>query len=158
MRTELNPASQQFWQEYLEKVSDAGKAQRWFYEVFNIGAAAQAAEDGALLISRGIKTATSSLLWSYEAQFKPLPQVGSLSIVENGRDQPVCVVKTTQVETKPFREIDLRFAYDYGEWDRSLKTWRLECWEIYAARCEALGREADHTMPIVCERFRVVYP
>ena len=84
--------------------------------------------------------------------------MGSLSIVENGRDQPACVVRTTRIETKPFREVDLRFAYDYGEWDRSLKTWRLECWEAFGAKCKALGREPDHSMPIVCERFRVVFP
>ena len=158
MRTDLSPACQQMWQEYLDVVPDAEKAQRWFYGVLRLGATPESADDGALLISRGIKTARSSLLWEYEAEFRPLPQVGSLSIVENGRDQPVCVVKTTQVDTRPFREVDLRFAYDYGEWDRSLKTWRLECWEAFGAQCATLEREADHKMPIVCERFRVVFP
>ena len=66
-------------------------------------------------------------------------------------------MQTTQITTRPFREVGTHFAYDYGEWDRSLKTWRLECWQYYAAQCAALGREPDHTMPIVCERFRVVY-
>ena len=97
-------------------------------------------------------------MWEYEAAYKPLPKIGSLSIVENGRDEPVCVVKTTQIETKPFRYVDLKFAYDYGEWDRTRKTWRQECWQFYSAQCVDLGREASHTMPLVCERFRVIYP
>ena len=52
---------------------------------------------------------------------------------------------------------DTRFAYDYGEWDRSLKNWRLECWHFFAAQCEQLGREPGYTMPVVCARFRVLY-
>ena len=51
-----------------------------------------------------------------------------------------------------------RFAYQYGEWNRSLKSWRLRCWRIFLDQCQELGREADHTMPLVCERFHVIYP
>ena len=159
MSTLLKPATERFWQTYLEEEApDPAKARSWLYEAFKIGTTEEGADDGALLISRGIKTTTSSLLWEYEAAYKPLPKIGSLSIVENGRDEPVCVVKTTQIETKPFRDVDLKFAYDYGEWDRTLKTWRQECWQFYSAQCIELGREASHTMPLVCERFRVIYP
>lgn len=158
MSTPLNPATESFWRQYLDAAPDASSARRWFYEAFRIGATADSADDGAVLITRGIKTATSSLLWEYEAQHKPLPQVGSLSILENGRHDPVCVVETTELVTQPFREVDQLFAYEYGEWDRSLKSWRLRCWRIFLDRCQELGREADHTMPLVCERFRVIYP
>ena len=153
----LKPAPERFWQQYLEESPDAAKTQNWLYEAFQIGSTPRGADEGAMLIVRGIKTTTSSLLWEYEAEYKPLPQVGSLSIVENGRDLPVCIVRTTELVTKPFREVDRRFAYEYGEWDRSLKTWRQECWKYFTAQCEELGREASHTMPLVCERFRVVY-
>ena len=158
MATQLSPDTERFWRQHLDAAPDASSARRWFYEAFRIGTTADDADDGALLITRGRKTATSSLLWEYEGQHKPLPQVGSLSILENGRDQPVCVVQTTELVTRPFREVDQLFAYDYGEWDRSLKTWRLECWRIFAQQCQELGREADHAMPLVCERFRVIYP
>lgn len=123
MATQLSPDTERFWRQYLDAAPDASSARRWFYEAFRIGTTADDADDGALLITRGRKTATSSLLWEYEGQHKPLPQVGSLSILENGRDQPVCVVQTTELVTRPFREVDQLFAYDYGEWDRSLKTW-----------------------------------
>ena len=110
MSTPLNPATESFWRQYLDAAPDASSARRWFYEAFRIGTTADSADVGALLITRGIKTATSSLLWEYEALHKPLPQVGSLSILENGRDEPVCVVETTELLTRPFREIDELFA------------------------------------------------
>jgi uncharacterized protein YhfF len=40
-----------------------------------------------------VKTATSSLLWTYEALNKPPPEVGSLSIVTDGDGGPGCVVE-----------------------------------------------------------------
>lgn len=53
--------------------------------VFRIGNTPEGANDGVALIKRGVKTATSSLLWTYEAFNKPLPEVGSLSIVTDMR-------------------------------------------------------------------------
>lgn len=113
----LNAASERFWRQYLDTSPDAVNAQRWFYKAFRIGSSAESADDGALLVIRGINTATSSLLWELKALHKPLPRVGSWSILENGRDEPVFVVQTTQITTRLFREVDTRFAYDHGEWD-----------------------------------------
>jgi uncharacterized protein YhfF len=59
-----------------------------------------AADEGAALIKQEVKTATSSLLWTYEAVSKPLPEVGSLSIVTDGGGDPVCVVETIAVDIK----------------------------------------------------------
>jgi uncharacterized protein YhfF len=156
MPNELKPATAEFWDRYLESVADASHAQRWLYDAFRVGPTDDSAEDGALLIVRGLKTATASLLWSYEASHRPRPQVGSLHVVENARDQPVCVIRTTELIIRPFREVDQRFAYDFGEWDRSLKMWRQECWQLFAATCTQLGRDPDHAMPILCQRFRVL--
>jgi uncharacterized protein YhfF len=138
MLASLKPDTAIFWQRYLDEAADPDAAQNWLYEA--------------------LQTATCVLLSEFEATFKPLPKVGSLRIVENGRGIPVCIIKTTELMTKPFREVDLRFAYDYGEQDRTLKTWRLVCWQIFGDRCAQWGREADHAMPLVCERFRVLYP
>jgi uncharacterized protein YhfF len=158
MLASLKPDTAIFWQRYLDEAADPDAAQNWLYEALQTSADAESADIGAVLIQRRIKTATCVLLWEFEATFKPLPKVGSLRIVENGRGIPVCIIKTTELMTKPFREVDLRFAYDYGEQDRTLKTWRLVCWQIFGDRCAQWGREADHAMPLVCERFRVLYP
>ena len=147
-----------FWQGYLASLLDAKDAVRRFYEVFRIGSTREGADEGATLIKQGVKTATSSLLWTYETVNKPLPEVGSLSILTDGAGDPVCVVETIAVDIKGFVEVDTAFAYDYGEWDRTLETWRARCWEYYAPCCLALGKIPTPEMPLVCERFVVVYP
>ena len=153
-----NAQTEAFWQAYLSSVPHAEEAIRRFYEVFQIGNSPEAADEGATLIKQGVKTATSSLLWTYQATNKPLPAVGSLSIVIDGRGHPVCVVETMAVEMKGFADVDAAFAYDYGEWDRTLETWRAYCWAFNAPRCHALGKAPTPEMPLVCERFQVVYP
>ena len=154
----LNPPAAAFWQAYINGLPDAEDAARRFFEVFGIGDSKQSADAGADLIKQGSKTATSSLLWEYEMANKPLPQVGALSILEDGRGTPVCIVETTWVAIKKFAEVDAQFAYEYGEWDRTLESWRAHCWRYYPEQCRRIGKSATAEMPLVCERFRVVYP
>jgi len=155
---ERDATAERFWNAYLETLRDPIAASLRWYEVFRIGDGIDAANEGAALIAQGLKTATSSLLWAYEAAGKALPEAGHLSIVADGAGNPVCVVETTAVAIRAFAEIDAAFAFDYGEWDRTLETWKDRCWAINARRCDALGRTAAPDMPLVCERFRVVYP
>ena len=147
-----------FWQQYLESLPDPGAAERRFYECFRIGDSAESADAGAELIRSGAKTATSALLWEYRASGQTPPAPGALSIVQNGRGNPVCIVETREVETRCFADVDADFARDYGEWDGTLMTWRERCWDYYSACCRRLGQEPSGEMLLVCERFTVVYP
>jgi uncharacterized protein YhfF len=155
---QLDAKTAVFWQEYLASLPHAEEAARRFYEVFQIGNSHEAANAGAALIKQGVKTTTSALLWGYQAANKPLPEVGSLSIVIDGSGDPVCVVETIAVDIKPFADVDAAFAYDYGEWDCTLEGWRAHSWALNAPRCQALGKAPAPDMPMVCERFHVVYP
>jgi uncharacterized protein YhfF len=155
---QLDAKTDALWRAYLASLPQADDASRRLYEVFRIGNSPEGADTGAALIKQGLKTATSSLLWTYEATNKPLPEVGSLSIVTDSGGDPVCVIETLAVEVKAFADVDEPFAYEYGEWDRTLETWRAHCWELNAPRCHALGKVPTPEMPLVCERFAVVYP
>jgi len=155
---QLNPKAEAFWREYLRSLPKAEEVARRFYEAFRVGDSEKSADEGAALIKRGVKTTTSSLLWEYRAANKPLPQVGSLSIVANGKGDPVCIVETTWLVITNFLAVDAQFAYEYGEWDRTLESWRAHCWAYYAEQCCSLGRQPAQDMPLVCERFKVVYP
>ena len=155
---ELDGKTDAFWRAYLASLPYSENASRRFYEVFRIGDSPEGADTGAALIKQGLKTATSSLLWSYEATNKPLPEVGSLSIVTDSRGDPVCVIETLAVDVKAFADVGEAFAYEYGEWDGTLETWRARCWALNAPRCHALGKVPTLEMPLVCEPFAVVYP
>ena len=146
-----------FWQRFLESQSDPAAARSRFYESFRIGSGPEDADEGVRLIRSGQKTATSSLLWEYQVKAKPLPRVGSLSLVEDGRGEANCVVETSWLEVLPFDQVEADFASDYGETDGTLEGWRRLCWEYYAVSCAELGRTMSLDAPLVCERFRVVF-
>ncbi len=154
----LTPAVRRFWAGFLTKLDDPADAERRLYDVFRIGARPESADSGARLIMAGVKTSTSSLLWEYEENGMPAPEVGALSILLDSAAAPVCVVETVWVEVIPFDRVDAQFAHDYGEWDRTLATWRRNSWAYYEAYCERLTRTPRPNMPLVCERFRVIYP
>jgi uncharacterized protein YhfF len=147
-----------FWTGFLESQSAPNDANERFYESFRIGLDDKDAETGAELILSKQKTATSSLLWQYESSGKALPPLGNLSVVENGRRAPVCVVKTTWIDIVRFGDVDAQFAFEYGEGDRTLEGWRKMFWDYYSNACTALGREMSPEAPLVCERFRVIFP
>jgi uncharacterized protein YhfF len=109
------------------------------------------------LVQAGIKTATCSLFWVYAAGNERMPQVGDLSIITDWGGFPLCIIETTEVEIKPYNTVDLKFAYDEGEGDRSLAYWRAAHWRFFSRECVSIGREPAEDMPVVCERFRVIF-
>jgi uncharacterized protein YhfF len=117
---------------------------------------AMADELGALALA-GVKTATCGLLWEYEAEREPLPESGQLSVILDGAGRPLCLIETTEVRILPYQEVDAQFAYDEGEGDRSLAYWRAEHWKFFSRYLAELGRQPAMDMPLVCERFRVVF-
>ena len=154
----MSPAVKRFWAAFLHQADDPLDAETRLYEVFQVGDSEADADEGADLIVAGIKTATSSLLWEYEATGNRPPSMGVFSVLTNGRAEPVCVLETTWVKVQPFNQVDEQFARDYGEWDGTLASWRKECLAYYARQCKALGRIPSPDMPLVCERFRIAFP
>lgn len=118
-------------------------------------------EQGDLLLEcvlLGPKRATAGSLWAYEAEGEAVPVVGDFSVILDGRGVARCVIRTTSVDIVPFDEVDASFARDEGEGDRTLDFWRRVHWEYFTRELDALGLAARPDMPVVCERFEVVYP
>ena len=153
----LTASTHAFWADFLRSRADPRSVDELLYEAFRIGNSEESANEGAQLILSRKKTTTSSLLSEYENLRKPLPSVGSLSILENGQGEAVCVVETTWLEVLPLEEIDAGFAIAYGEWGSTLAEWQQNAWRYYSTQCQQLGREPTMQMTLVCERFRIVY-
>jgi uncharacterized protein YhfF len=79
-------------------------------------------------------------------------------VVTDWQGTPGCVIETTYVEVVAFDGVTERFAAREGEGDKTLGYWRDVHWRAFARECQRIGREPDLQMPVVCERFRVVYP
>lgn len=127
------------------------------YAVTQFGDHPQLANQLVQLVLTGIKTATCSALWEWEAEGCPLPHVGSKTIILDGQAQPCCIIRITDVNLCRFDQVDAEFAAAEGEGDRSLDSWRREHWEYFSRVLPLIGKTPSPEMLLVCERFRVVY-
>jgi uncharacterized protein YhfF len=109
------------------------------------------------LIFRGIKTATCSALWEWEAEGNPIPQKGGITVVVDGGGNPLCIVETTEVTIRQYNEVDAEFAQAEGEGDFSLDYWREAHRNFFSRTLPKIGLEFSEDMPLVCERFQVIY-
>ena len=150
-------AIEQYWQTYLATRSDNTTADET-YVADQFGDHPQLADELAQLILAGTKTATCSALWEWQAEGSALPQVGTKTIVLDGNNQPLCIIETTQVTVQLFNQVDAQFAYEEGEGDRSLESWRREHWQYFSRVLPKIGKAPALEMPLVCERFQVIYP
>lgn len=114
--------------------------------------------DGLLdLVLRGLKDGTASSMWDYEATGDPLPEVGELSVILDGRGEPRAVIETTDLRVVPFDQVGEEHARAEGEGDRTLAHWRAVHERYWREHSENLrGYEPD--MPVLCERFRLLWP
>ncbi|WP_348733935.1 ASCH domain-containing protein [Rheinheimera texasensis] len=155
MPSPMDPIVQQFWDAFKATRTDDVDAR--FFEVCVFDDNEPSANHLADLVVRGIKRATAGLVWSFEAANQAVPKPGDLSVVTTWDGQPVCVIETTQVDITPFGEVTAEFAAAEGEGDGSLQYWREVHTAYYARECARIGRVAGPTMPVACERFKVVY-
>lgn len=111
----------------------------------------------AELTAKGIKTATCSALYFYEAEGEKLPEAEEYSVILNSRDEAVCIIKTVKVYIEQFKNISREHAYKEGEGDRSLEYWRKIHRDFFIKELEPAGVEFSEDMKLVCEEFEVVY-
>ena len=123
---------------------------------WSFGASPEQADALLSLVLAGTKTATAGAFWDYESEEEPLPEVGSLSILLDGAGHPQALVEITDVRIAPFDEVDEEHARREGEGDLSLAHWR-EVHRQFFLDVATHDRGFESTMPVVLERFRVVY-
>ena len=121
---------------------------------WSFGATPEQADELLQLVLDGTKTATAGALWDFEAEGEALPEVGSLSILLDGRGHPRALINVTDVAVVPFDQVGEEHARLEGEGDRSLDHWRA-VHERFFSEVSSRGFEPD--MPVVLERFAVIY-
>ena len=113
---------------------------------FSFGDSPQLADELARLVLAGKKRATC---WA--ASEGPETEAGKQWVVLNGSGVAVAVIETTELTQRRFDEVGEAFAYDEGEDDRTLASWR-------RAHQNYFGRQGTFAsdMLLWCERFRLV--
>ena len=145
-----------FWQSFVQSCAEDPTPR--FFEAFHFDDNEQSANELAQLVLAGKKRATAGLVWSFEAASIPLPKVGDLSVVTNWAKTPLCIIETQRVDVVAFDEVSEEFAATEGEGDGSLQYWQKAHRAYFGRECHRIGRTPDPKMPIVCERFEVVFP
>lgn len=147
-----------FWQGYIAQLPEAHPHRHATYKVWSFGDSPALADELLHLVLEGVKTATAASLWEYEAENEAIPEVGGVSVVLDGRGMPACILETVDVFVRPFDEIPAEFAYEEGEYERTLESWRREHQKYWTRALAAIGREFSPDMPVVAERFRLIFP
>jgi uncharacterized protein YhfF len=115
-------------------------------ETFSFGDSPALADELAALVLAGIKTATC---WAAVDGLKTEP--GKLMVMLDGNGRPLAIIETVELTLRRFDEVDAPFAYDEGEDDRTLTSWR-EGHRRYFTRSGQFSPD----MMVYCERFRIV--
>ena len=146
----------EYWNRFIITLP-VNRRDQTYLEASSWGNSPELADEIASLIRSGIKTATSSLLWSQQIKQWATEKPGDKSIVLDSKSHPVCIVEYEQVFIRPFNQVDPDFVYHYGEGERTMQFWNINMWEYYRDECIALGKEAEKDMPVICQIFKVIY-
>ena len=152
-----NVAIQTYWQTFVATLPSDSPYRSKSYISEGWGDGPEMADELGALIAAGTKTATCSSLWEWEAEGEAVPEPGLVTIVLDGRGQPLCIVETTEVTVRKYNEVDADFAREEGEGDLSLGYWREAHRNFFSRYLPKIGKEFSEDMPLVCERFRLIY-
>lgn len=122
------------------------------YEAWSFG---MNADHLAELVLTGHKTATASAYVLYDLAGEELPQKDEYSVILDSLDNPVCVIRTVNVEIVPFNLISDKHAFKEGEGDKTLAYWRKVHKEFFSNELKAVGLKFSDDMLVVFEEFEV---
>jgi len=147
----------EFYIQYLKSLGEERDLKPGDFITDKFGDSPEMADELLVPVLSGLKTATCSALWEWEHEGGSIPKPGLLSVILDGNDEPRCIIETVEVNLKNFNEVDADFARDEGEGDLSIEYWRDAHKRFFTRTLPAIGREFREDMPLVCERFKVVW-
>jgi uncharacterized protein YhfF len=150
-------SAKHYWQKFLSTLPPESLYHAKTYIAEGWGDTPEMADELGALIAQGTKTGTCSALWEWEAEGNPIPEVGLITIALDGRGEPLCIVETIEVSIRKYNEVDAAFARAEGEGDLSLDYWRAAHKNFFTRVLSKFGMKFSEDMPLVCERFRVIY-
>jgi len=148
----MNEKAQQYWNKFW-----VGREQPVNVKAEQFGMPGTEMPDQlAQLIIDGVKTATCSNYEAYKQECEPIPEVGLYTIILNSKDDPVAIIKTTNVQIIPMNEVTPEFAAAEGEGDLSYEYWYNGHKNYFSIELAEYGKEFTEDMLLVCERFELV--
>ncbi|MCL2841821.1 MAG: ASCH domain-containing protein [Defluviitaleaceae bacterium] len=150
METNMNEKAQLYWNKFWE-----GKVQPTSVVAEQFGFECHADELSQLILD-GKKTATCSAYVLYEIENQPLPTVDTYTIVLNSKNEPVAIIRTTEVQIIKMNEVPEALALAEGEGDLTFEYWWNGHKKHFTIELEEVGLEFSEDMLLVFERFELI--
>lgn len=116
------------------------------------------ADECVRLVLAGQKRATTPSFWYFESRGIAVPSVGDREIVTDWNGVAQCIIQTTAVDIVRFCDVTEAYAKLEGEGDGALDSWRAMHWAYYERELLGTKYVLREDMPLVCQRFEVVFP
>jgi len=144
----MNERAQDYWNTFWKEKEKPESVSAWQF--------GGSPDELAQLVVNGVKSATCSGHIFYEIENEALPKVDDYSIVLNGKEEPVCIIRTSEVNVMPMNVVSAGFAYAEGEGDRSYEYWRDVHIEFFTSELKEVGLTFSDDMLLVCEHFELI--
>ena len=146
----MNEKAKNYWDEFWQ-----GKEQPKTVVAEQFGFE-EHADELAQLIIYGKKTATCSAYTLFELENEPLPTVGLYTIVLNSKNDPVAIIRTSEVQIIKMNEVPEELALAEGEGDLTYDYWWNGHKNYFTQELKEHGLEFSEDMLLVFERFELV--
>ena len=142
----MNQAAMEYWERYWGDKERPESVSAWMF--------GDTPDELAQLVIEEKKTATCSAHVLYELENEPLPTTEDYSIILNSKEEPVAIIKTTDVSIVPMNEVTEEFALAEGE--GSYEEWKAIHDRYFKSELMPRGIEFSEDMLLVCERFTLI--
>ena len=142
----MNQAAMEYWEQYWGDKERPESVSAWMF--------GDTPDELAQLVIEEKKTATCSAHVLYELENEPLPTTKDYSIILNSKEEPVAIIKTTEVSLVPMNEVTEEFALAEGE--GSYEEWKSIHERYFTSELTPRGIEFSEDMLLVCERFTLI--
>jgi uncharacterized protein YhfF len=146
------------WQRYLDSLPSGHLHRSLKPDAFAFGGEGPLGDELGALVLSGKKRATTSLPIEFTSLGEALPKVGDVSIILNGKLQPIAIIERTDVKTVPFNLVDNDYAMIEGEGDGSLQYWRESHIDYFGSIRDRFGVTFNENTPVICQQFKILWP
>jgi uncharacterized protein YhfF len=142
-----------FWGDFQAETGEPG----WPRGIDAFGDSEAMMDELLALVLIGQKRGTACLARWYEDDPNGPPKTGDLWIITDGRNEPVCVTRTTKVEIMPVKDVTAEFAAIEGESDGTYEYWITEHRKFWSREAAREGFEYSDDLDVICEEFELVW-
>lgn len=141
-----------FWSNFIKEHPELKKEK---YISWHYGTNEKECTEWTEKVRKGHITGASYFVPAFPYESNPQPEVGEYSVVLDWNNKPACIINTVDIEMVPYKDITLEQVSLEGY--NSVEEWKRVHRAKYEDICEKLRIEFNEEMPILFERFKLLY-